>query len=402
MVNFFRLGKVLILFILVIVTDLSQGIAEISLKTKMRTAYEAFKKLQPYLANEKAFRLDDNDEQIYELLRSLRDNFHTIDALDSKYLKTPGFKENLRIIDEIVDDSSRRFKEGVKLYSRWQLRGISNNCVSCHIAHNAPLKFDDVENEIGELNSFEKGEFYLATRQFSKARQSYFETIKNSDLRSLHTFALRKWLVASMKLRVTPQEIRGNLLQISETTPLLESDKGDIRSWLGNVDRWIKERPAKVSSFKQAEQLITFALAGRPRNDRINRIDLLRGTEILHTLIENKNLAPELRRKSLLLLGLGYLELGLFFIDELPDIYLRLCINENPGSDDAKQAYNAYREKILGSYTGTGGLDLPADINEDLKELYNKAYNIPYFVGRRRVQGTTTQQKSMAFLFKPF
>lgn len=368
------------------------------LNPQMKKTYKAFKQLQPYLANEKAFRSDDNTDAVSELIQSLQDDFHSIDSIESTYQSEPGFKENLRIIDEILDDTSQRFKEGNKLYARWQLKGISNNCISCHISHNAPFQFDDVENGISELNSFDKGEFYLATRQFGKARQAFSETLKSGDLKSFSIFALRKWLVSSIRLNETPRKIREDLMKILESSQLPPSDKKDGHIWIGYLDEWINEKSKESNSFKKGEELITQAIANAPRSDRVNRINLLRGTSMLHDLLENRKLPSELRKKSLLLLGIAYLELRLFFIDELPDIYLRQCINEYPGTVEARQAYSNFREKILEDYTGTGGLDLPPDVTADLRELYYKAHNIPYFEGRVRVHVIRPREKQMEAL----
>jgi hypothetical protein len=110
-------------------------------------------------------------------------------------------------------------------------------------------------------------------------------------------------------------------------------------------------------------------------------VALLRGTAILHEQLEAGTLKAAERPRALYLLGFAYLQVPLFFAEDWAEIYLERCINEFPGSEDAKRSYRVYRDHVLDDYTGTGGTSLPDDIKLHLEGLRAKAYGEPSFGG---------------------
>jgi hypothetical protein len=66
----------------------------------------------------------------------------------------------------------------------------------------------------------------------------------------------------------------------------------------------------------------------------------------------------------------------------LPDAYLIQCIDEFPGTDDAKRAFTLYRELVVLAFSGSGGTDLPTDVRVKLMELHDKAFHVVKLDGR--------------------
>jgi hypothetical protein len=63
-------------------------------------------------------------------------------------------------------------------------------------------------------------------------------------------------------------------------------------------------------------------------------------------------------------------------------MYLEQCIQEFPGSTDAKNAFRVYRQHIIADFTGSGGTDIPDEVSIHLDELRKKAYGEPTFNGK--------------------
>ena len=348
----------------------------------MKQVYDAFVALQPYLVDESSFSSQENSAKITSLLKELRSNFHSVDAFKSKYSRQPGFKQNMRVITDVLGDSFNRFAEGKKDYALWRLRAVTNNCFTCHSAYNVALKFQD-DNDPVSMNDADKANFYLATRQSDKAKEILLKLISDSSYEVRRMSTIRKWLVLETRTSQSPAAALAFLVKFQENLKSPQSDKDDISQWINSLKRWSSEKPAAKKSVASAANLIKNAA----KSDglflsSVDEIAFLRATAMLHSLLSEESLPPEQRSRALLLLGYSYVKLPLFFIDELPEIYLEQCIDEFPGSDDAKESYRIYKDKIELDFTGSAGTKIPVDIIVRLKELHDKAYDVPRFDGK--------------------
>jgi hypothetical protein len=93
----------------------------------------------------------------------------------------------------------------------------------------------------------------------------------------------------------------------------------------------------------------------------------------------NPKLDPATRSKALYLMGLAYSKLPLFFINELPEIYLERCIREAPGTSEAKKAFELYKDLVLVGYSGSGGTNVPSDVRLELQELHELSQGVKRF-----------------------
>ena len=348
----------------------------------MKQVYDAFIALQPYLADEGAFNDQENAAKISGLIKELRSNFHSVESFKTKYNRQPGFKQNLGVVTDTLGDSFNRFAEGKKDYALWRLRAVSNNCFTCHSSYNVDLKFhDDSAPEL--MNDADKANFYLATRQSDKAKEILLKLIAEPKYEIRRMSTIRKWLVLETRTSQSASAALAFLVKFQESLKTPQSDKDTISQWITSLKRWNSEKPPAKKSVASAANLIKHAA----KEDgmflsSVDEIAFLRATAMLHALLADEVMPPEQRSRALLLLGYSYVKLPLFFIDELPEIYLEQCIDEFPGSDDAKESYRIYKDKIELDFTGSAGTQIPVDIIVRLKELHDKAYDIPRFDGK--------------------
>jgi hypothetical protein len=356
-------------------------------RANMNQLLEPFRSIQPYIAAQERFMDPDASNEIADLIDDLRKNFHKLESVPSKYHKLPGFDENLQAVSDLLDDSSRRFAEGKRSYAWWRLRKLPSDCFTCHATYKVSSHYSNPAVVDESLDPLNKGRFLLATRQFAEAQGEFLKALQDPRNTIYYNEALRSLLLIATRIDKNPSEGIATLERALQTTRLPEDDAREVTQWLKELRSWAHEKPsASKNSVAFAEQLITGGAVSSPMRPQ-NDVSLLRGTAILHQLLEQGALKKEVRPQALYLLGFAYTKLPLFFSESWAEMYLERCINEFPGSPNAKRAFSAYREHIVDDYTGTAGTEIPDEVQLHLQELRKKAFGEPDFKGV--VQGPT-------------
>lgn len=348
-----------------------------AVRDSMGVVYDSFKGLQKYLYNRDRFLDPANEEEIGKLINGLRSGIHRVELTENKYRDDPGFESTLKVLNEMLNDARNRFFEGKKGYALWRLKTSANYCVSCHTRHEINVEFYDPDTPAA-LNSYERGEFFLASRQFEKAKQAFLHAVLEPELNHLKMDALRKWLVVHVRVHPDPQAAIAQLNKLRPRAQFTRYEEEEIIGWLESLRRWQNEGQLRVPPLAKAENLIRQGLG---MNDPLVRkkgtVELLRATSMLHELLEARGEKNKRRGHALYLLGLAYSELPFFFVNELPELFLEQCIREYPGTDDAKRAFNLYREVVTLGFTGSGGTRIPDDVLLNIRELNDLAYGVP-------------------------
>lgn len=360
------------------------AIAE-DVRSGMGSILPAFKAIQPYIASQAKFGEKSNESQINEIIRSLRDNFHKLENVPTSYHYLPGFDENLKSVSELLDDAGRRFSEGKSSYAWWRLRKLPSDCFTCHATYKVSSHYSNSSVIDESLDSLNKARFQLATRQFSEAKTSFLEVLKDPTQELSYNEALRSILLITIRIDRDPKAGIALFERILENAKLLAEDAREARAWIKDLRSWSNEKPSEFKdSIALAEQLIRSGTSSSQESDVV----LLRGTAILHDQIEHGQIHRDVRPRALYLLGLAYTKLPLFFSESWAEMYLERCIKEFPGSWNAKLAYGTYRDQVTADYTGTAGTDIPAEVKLHLEELRRKAYGETGFTGIVKHSGT--------------
>lgn len=345
-------------------------------KAGMDALLAPFKKIQPYIASEQRFIDPKNRDTVVRIIQDLRANFHKLEAIPSHYHRLPGFAENVRDVAELLDDTSRRFSEGKTSYAWWRLRKLPTDCFTCHATYKVGNHYSNPWAIDESLEPLNRARFLLATRQFSEARDAFTVVLKNPEYKLDYNEALRSLVLITTRIDQNPAEGAAQLRVIVRTVDLPAEDAREALRWADELTAWsLEERSKRGGSFQLAEQLIGRGSKISPDTPQ-DDVSLLRGTSLLHQLLEDGKLPKEQRPRALYLLGFAYTKLALFFSESWAEIYLERCIREYPGTHLAQKAYKAYQEHILDDYTGTAGTEIPAEIKLHLEELRNRAYGV--------------------------
>lgn len=353
-----------------------------SVSDDMRSMYEVFKRLQPYLYREHAFFAEANQEHIASILGRLSAGFEHVEATKEAYAKEPGFELTIRTINAMLDDARHRFNEGRKGYALWRLKTATSYCVSCHSRFQVAADFNDPDIDLTELTPYERAEFLFATRQFDKAQELFMQVARERSEFPTRMDALRRWLVISTRVKSEPRKALLSLRRFRSQVPLREAEAQEVASWIRSLEQWAAEPKSEIDALDRAENLIRRGVAHfDPLSGTKGEVELLRATAILHQLAYDERYDPQ-RGRVLYLLGLAYHELPVFFADELPELFLEKAIRTAPGSDAARRSYRLYSEIVTLAHTGSSGTQIPAEVLATLQELHDLAYKKPRLEGR--------------------
>lgn len=333
-----------------------------------------FRAIQPYIVSQEKFVSSENHDAVLGIIQDLRKNFHRIESVPSSYHSLPGFDENITIVTELLDDASRRFSEGKTSYAWWRLRKLPADCFTCHSTYKVTSHYSNEAVIDSSLDPLNKGRFLVATRQFASAQNEFLKVLQDPNMRLYYNEALRSLLLIATRIDKSPADGIKILTEAIESSKLPEEDARETTRWIKELSTWSKEKASPVkNSLAFAEQLITSGAVSSPTRDQ-NDVALLRGTAILHKLLEDGTLKKELRSQALFLMGFAYTKLPLFFSESWAEMYLERCIREYPGSMNAKRAFTTYRSQVVDDYTGAAGTEIPDEVKLHLEELRRKAF----------------------------
>ncbi|MEZ4753052.1 MAG: hypothetical protein R3A13_01930 [Bdellovibrionota bacterium] len=352
------------------------------LKQTMKDVFITFSELHPYLINIEEFQNEKNHDRILKLIKSLDSSFHSAETVPSIYKDKPGFLAMMSMMDGAIEDSLDSFKQGEKKWAAWRLKAASGTCVNCHSSFGVDVRYQHSDSYTN-LSDYEKAEIHLISRQIQKAKDEFYnlalKSAKNEDQHYLMTEAARRLVVIYTRFDLNPVEASTRLKAIIQAGDLSEYATSIFNEWIKSFNSWSKEKDPKVVSFAKAEQLTKEAFSENPLASDLGSVELLRSSGILHQLFINQKLSKSEKPKALFLLGAIYSKLPLFIINEMPQFYLELCINEFPGTEYAKKSYSLYQELVEFGYTGSSGEHLPAIVKQELKDLRDTAYGVKKF-----------------------
>ena len=103
--------------------------------------------------------------------------------------------------------------------------------------------------------------------------------------------------------------------------------------------------------------------------DRAGFVDFVVASGLLNRhLLDKKNRADDIAR-SYYLLGITESLIGRSTWLSQTDYYFEAAIRAAPKSNSAKKAFNALEQQIIMQNSGSAGMNIPDDIQENLEEL---------------------------------
>ncbi len=312
-----------------------------------------------------------------ELVAALADLRRGGDALEAHGQSADaGFRNLARELAREVREIDARFHEGRTEEARFLVGELSAACIACH--SRLPSEKD---SELGQtlfesvattpLASAQRMRFAIATRQFDLAQADFEALLASPDFaREPDAEALfADYLTVAIR-------VRGDLARPRAALAGWKGREAAPSDLVSLVDAWTRAlaeqvaAPALGDELARARALVgdsadreTRAIPGRRR-----LVEQLLASSLLHRhvrALEPAQVEPE----AYLLLGLA--ELGVrraYWLSE-PESYFEAAIRGAPASDVARAAYRRLEQETVAGYTGSGGENVPPEVQRWLDEL---------------------------------
>ncbi len=270
-----------------------------------------------------------------------------------------------------------RFEDGQYAGSRFMLQKLTENCFACHsklpTAHDYDLGARLLSAESAQrLEAEELARLQVATRQFQAALDSY-ESLMRSAARSPaeldYMGVLRDYLVITLRVERDvgrPAAALDEFGRREDVPDYLSAQLADWTEALHEIDLEV----APDSRLAQARGLIARGRAvNRYPMDRRGLVYFIAASSLLERDLLSGVPAPDELAETYLLLGIAESHIAHSYWVSESEFFLEQAIRSAPGSAAATAAYEVLEAQVTQGYSGSGGVDLPPDVEANLRAL---------------------------------
>jgi|GEM_PF-5944165 len=332
-------------------------------------------KLQPYMVSRKKFRSPENHQQILlnlDELAKLSNKLHQYSRLN----KTT-FHISAELLEDRLQQAAKSFKEGKTAYAQRMLRESLTGCSSCHIqvvTKSSPSWVFKKEQLSG--TDYERAAFLYATRNYDIAAKLYKSFIKKFNPKKDDQFqyepSLKKVLSYYIRIKRDPNGAMQYFRSIYKKS-LPKYVQKRRKSWLKQlreIKKTDKISPTKVSADYLTKFIRTHAGSEftRDKYDDSKTVKALYLSGLLYEFI-NSHPQKDITPAILYWLAIFDERLDADYLNDLSELYLRQCIVSFPKNPMAKKCYQQLSDNIEIAFTGSAGVNIPADVQESLDKL---------------------------------
>lgn len=346
------------------------------LKPAMHRNYQALIELQKYVADPVRFQSKENYGEISSLITQLAG---IADVIPSMMEDKPGMAIIGKVYADYLNEIQRNFKSGPTPYVRNKIRTATSFCFECHTALSTTQSYKVVEKRVHDWNLTppQLADFYAATRQFDKALKSYqyvlMEASSEGGDASEVARSLKNALSLSIRVKQDPQEALKLLAIVGDRNDLPAFFNTQVSQWKKDVESWKKEKSlGSVSAKEYLNKALDLVRRAKKMQtypaDHIADVTYLRAINYIHESLKLEN-DNDLRSQAYALLGTAYAVLEDPLLWNLDTVYFEACVREVPHTALAQQCFNRYAQQMYFGFSGSAGVDMPAEDVTKLKEL---------------------------------
>jgi hypothetical protein len=288
-----------------------------------------------------------------------------------------GFRYLSGSLADDARDTSRRYERGEYAESRHALHQLTNTCIVCHsrLPSEGESGLGDVlfaRAEIAKLSVRQRARLQIATRRFDAALTSY-EMLFADPLVSPTNFDmggdLLDYLTICLRVRRDMERPRATLERLGGRPDLPAYMRRNLSAWLlafGGLSKEL-EKPPRV---ERARELIVDG--NRVRGyaaDRSGIVYDLVASSILHRYLD-ANPEPGVEvAEALYLVGITDAWTQRSYWVSEAEFALKAAIRMAPKEPVARDAYALLEEYVVLGYSGSGGVQIPPDVQAELEAL---------------------------------
>lgn len=303
-----------------------------------------------------------------ESAASLRDHEQQLGA-DDDYLR--------RSLADDAREALIAYERGHHEESRFILYGMTENCISCHSKRPDETDFDLAKNFAQDLRKAgvlleDRARIEAATRQFDTALATYEEMFRSTSMTAAQielSGALLRYLKLALRVKRDPQRAIATLKSFAQREDVPRYLKNHLAKWNASLEDIRKPNPEK-NLLKAGEAMMKKASAqSQFPEDPDSFVYYIEASGLLHQYVETKPKSKSDLAKAFFLLGVAESHIGYSYWLSETDHFLETAIRVDPKGPHAEKAYTYLESFTYAGWTGSGGEQIPDDVQAHLDEL---------------------------------
>jgi tetratricopeptide (TPR) repeat protein len=301
-------------------------------------------------------------------------------VMKHKNTQAPTYRVSGEALNSHIQQLLKVYNSKNSSYARWMLASTPFACMSCHAQMPRTGKpLWNLDPEIVQGSPFEKAEFLFATNNYTSALELYNQIIRNYNPSVNSQLELSKSLhhKATVMVRVLRdlKTLEQSLSVDLKNKNLPQSFREYIQGWISQSRKLRQvnffknqKNPSLSDTLAKTSRLMNTSIRGLVSADNPNLIEYLYLSGLLYEQLQKEPINSD--RIPDILFDLGRLDQGLNkeFFFALDQMYFKECIDKFSTHPTAKKCFLEYRAEMERLFTGTRGLDLPSEVQEELEK----------------------------------
>jgi len=348
---------------------------ELETRQRMQPIFEAVRLLFPLSLDQERFNDPALRDRILASLELLESSSGDLASHGQERGASFAFLSRSLSID--ARDVHQRYEEGHVREARFLVQQLVETCVACHSRlpseQSSGLSSQFSSNlEQADLPLDQRAKLEYATRQFDRAVVTYEALLASPDF-SPTTLDLMghidDYLELSIRVRGEYERPARTLSSFGKRDEVSPALAGEVKHWIRSLREIEKRKPAP-KALEEARLLVADAGdAQRFRDERDALVYYLQAGSVLHRYLEDQPTDPDDVATAYYMMGVIETRVGQSFWLSQAEVFLETAIRTAPSSDVAVKSYDLLEEFMVAGYTGSGGAQVPPDIQAKLDEL---------------------------------
>ena len=269
------------------------------------------------------------------------------------------------------------FKQNNIIQARKRLRSMGEICSSCHTQDKQLRSLFPGKKRNAFTNDYEYAEFNYVTRNYDAAIRHYDKYLasdhKKTELEIIKP--LQRLLTFHLQINEDVNAAHVALSKYLNLAQHSKQTKTQIQGWLAGLEKLATDKNvSQPLSFSKLQKAVTQYIGDTDQmqadlfstpEDEVSRV-WLRG-QLYHYLNSN----PPAEQVPIILYWLSICDrtLGYSYNYSFADLYLKDCVNRFPKHTYAGRCYKEYKNYITSSYSGSAGIFIPPEVEDELYEM---------------------------------
>jgi len=341
----------------------------------MAKIFSSLTTVLPLSMNGKEFSDPKNRDKILAELRNMRDGTSALVEHTKSFDGSYGFIAKSMSRD--IKDIYNWYDKGATSESRYLLQQVSENCISCHMklpdpGHAPRMDHFFKEVAVSKLSPPEKARLQVALRQFDDALATWEDMFKTwpkpSELFAMDT--LPEYLKVVIRVKGDSKRALETLDSLTKRADLPKFMTREVNAWKNSLRNLAGEISKQGNELNRSKKIIQNARRSMEYPmDRTALVDFIVASGLLNRYMQGKAITADNKAEAYYLLGMTEALVGRTTWLSQTDYYLEASVRSAPKSKTALKALDALEQQILMEYSGSGGTNIPDEIEANLEEL---------------------------------